>query len=98
MVYTWDICRRYSLCEPLNFIGGWDPVILYFGETFFDIVSELFRLNILMFLKFWGQGKLEEQWGGKAGGEKYSKMLKNAKNGLDAYYLLSRYVKFRSHV
>lgn len=51
-----------------------------------------------MFLKFWGQGKLEEEWGGKAGSEKYSKMLKNAKHGLDAYYLLSRYVKFRSHV
>lgn len=48
-----------------------------------------------MFLKFWPQGKLEEGWGGKAGGEKYSKMLKNAKNGLDAYYLLSRYVNFR---
>ena len=51
-----------------------------------------------MFLKFWGQGKLEEEWGGKAGGEKYSKMLKNAKNGLHACYLLSRYVNFRSHV
>ena len=51
-----------------------------------------------MFLKFWGQGKLEEEWGGKAGGEKYSKMLKNAKNDLDAYYLLSRYVNFRGHV
>ena len=51
-----------------------------------------------MFLKFWPQGKLEEGWGGKPGGEKYSKMLKNAKNGLHACYLLSRYVNFRSHV